>query len=104
MIVFKLTMPKSGSWNGKWSGEGKLYTLSKQNKQVPKKCWGKTYMYNWSDGWTVRVDAIWMPFHEAEKYTRKSEGFQGYDWMVDSIIKYNEIREPQINEQEVMVE
>ena len=36
MIVFTLNMPHRGSWNGRWSGEGKIYARIFHNNDVPK--------------------------------------------------------------------
>ena len=66
-IEFSLTMPSIGSWNGRWSGEGRNYlkykNLSKRemgflglggNKVFcEKKSWG----YRWDDGWGASVIA-----------------------------------------------
>ena len=30
MIIFELTMPNCGSWNGKWSGEERFYAKFKE--------------------------------------------------------------------------
>lgn len=91
MILFELTMPNCGSWNGKWSGEGRLYVKSRRNNQVPKEVVGKDYTYRWNDGWTAKVSVRKVDCREGQKIMRKSQGFCGYDWMIDSIIKYGEI-------------
>lgn len=92
MIIFTLTMPSCGSWNNKWSGEGKRYVNTRKNCQVPKDVIGKQFYHRWEDGWTACVDVQKLDCKEANKIMRKSAGFCGYDWMIDSIIKYGDIR------------
>lgn len=91
MIVFELTMPGVGSWNGKWSGAGKLYVRTRKEREVPKDYWNKCFFYRWDDGWEACVSTILMPAKEARKLEKKSNGFCGYDWMIESIIKYGGI-------------
>ena len=85
MIVFELTMPHCGSWNGKWSQEDRLHIRTKDERKVPKECWGKDYFYRWDDGWEACVSVIRMSANEARKLERKTDGFCGYDWMIRSI-------------------
>lgn len=92
MIVFTLTMPSVGSWNNRWSGEGKLYARIMKNSQVPKELIGKRFFHRWEDGWTACVSVEKVDCREAKKIQRKSDGFCGYDWMIKSIIKYGEIK------------
>ena len=92
MIVFRLSMPNVGSWNGRWSQEGQLFVKCRREYGVPKEYWNKSFLYDFGDGWTARVSVERMPAAEARKLERKSKGFCGYDWMVDSIIKNGEIR------------
>ena len=85
MIVFELTMPHCGSWNRKWSQEDKLHIRTKDERKVPKECWGKEYFYRWDDGWEACVSVTRMSANEARKLERKTDGFCGYDWMIRSI-------------------
>lgn len=99
MIVFKLTMPNRGSWNGKWSQENRLFVRCRTEAAVPKELWDRSFYYRWPDGWTACVSAERRPAKEAQKLQKKSAGFCGYDWMIASIIKYGEIRKPNENEE-----
>lgn len=92
MIVFELSMPSKGSWNGKWSQEGQLFVRTRRECDVPKELWGKSFFHRWDDGWTACVTLTQMSASEARKLERKSKGFCGYDWMIKSIIKYGDIR------------
>lgn len=102
MIIFELTMPNCGSWNGKWSGEERLYVKSRRNNQVPKNVIGKNFYYRWDDGWTACVSVRKVDCREEQKIMRKSSGFCGYDWMIDSIINYGKILTK--SEQEALIE
>ena len=92
ILSFELSMPGANSWNGKWSGEGKLfakvYNLGKSQKaeklanEILKH---KRFMYHWDDGWSAAVTVKKVNAVQARKIRSKSRGFCGYDWMVDSI-------------------
>ena len=45
MVVFELTMPGVGSWNGRWSGEGRYYAILKKDKEVPARVVGQEFRY-----------------------------------------------------------
>ena len=87
MIAFILTIPNVGSWNGRWSGENNLHAIVKSDRSVPKEVIGKYYWYDWDDGWSACVSVEKVDYREGNKLRKKSKGFCGYDWMVESIIK-----------------
>jgi hypothetical protein len=98
IICFELSMPSNNAWNGRWSGEGRCYARIK-NLGRTKKAEAKaakilaegSYYYNFGDGWAARVSVREVSASEAAKIRRKSQGFCGYDWMIDSIIRDGEI-------------
>lgn len=92
MVVFRLDMPNRNTWNGRWSGDGKVFAKSMRNRYVPKDIIGKSFYYHWDDGWTACVSVEKMDSKDANKLMKMSEGFRGYDWMIESIIRYGEIR------------
>ena len=92
MIAFELTMPNKGSWNGKWSQEGQLFVRCRDRRSVPKEYWNDSFFYRWEDGWTACVTTRQVTAAEARKLERKSKGFCGYDWMINSIIRHGDIR------------
>lgn len=94
MIVFELSMPNVGSWNGRWSGEGRCYARVMRDKSVPKELWNRSFYYNWGDGWGACVSVDKVDYKEAKRIKRISNGFLGYDWMIDGIIAHGEIRKP----------
>jgi hypothetical protein len=91
-FVFELSMPNCGSWNGKWTGANHYYAvtrkLSNKSRLVPRK---EYYRYNFGDGWAAKVTVREVSAKEATHARRKSQGFCGYEWMVDSILSYGEI-------------
>lgn len=91
MIVFELTMLNRNSWNGRWSGENDIHVIAVPERKVRKFLWDKDYYYSWSDGWTACVTCKRIPSAEARKLEKKSVGFCGYNWMVDSIIHFGSI-------------
>lgn len=99
LLKFTLTMPGRNSWNGRWSGEDKEYSVvrslgtSKHDMERAEKiAAGKSYGYNFGDGWYARVHVEIVTPAEARKARKKSAGFMGYDWMIGSILNHGEIR------------
>jgi len=94
ILSFTLSMPQSASWNGRWSGEGSFYAITKvfRSKEAIKnacKILQKGYYtYSWPDGWTARITVKEVDGKEKRKIDRKSQGFLGYDWMVNTIISH----------------
>lgn len=95
LISFTLGMPNVGSWNGKWSGEKDYYAQvrsvkpSEETEAILKQ---KRFYYSFGDGWCASVRAERTDSKEAAKIRRKSKGFCSYDWMIDSIIEFGDIR------------
>lgn len=91
-VEFQLTMPNVGSWNGKWSGEGRKYlAIRKLTAQEAAPIIGKAFHHRWSDGWTACVSVRAMKPRER---ARKSDGFCGYEWMIPNIIKHQSTLAP----------
>jgi len=91
-------MPNCGSWNGRWSGEGRPYARIRKfgrskatNEKAAKILAECSYYYNFGDGWGERVSVREVTAVEAAKIERSSAGFCGYDWMIESIIRDGEI-------------
>jgi len=89
-LIFTLSMPNVASWNGKWSGAGKHYAITrvfrgKKSEAKAKELIGSHY-YNFGDGWGASINA-----QELVGCAPKSDGFCGYDWMVESLINYGKI-------------
>jgi hypothetical protein len=88
-VEFTLTMPARGSWDGKWSGERKNFTLTRELDDAQAlKLNGRSWSYGWSDGWRASITARVISEGAVQK---PSDGFHGYDWMVASIISHDKI-------------
>jgi hypothetical protein len=88
-VEFRLTMPGKVSWDGKWSGDDRNFTLVRDvDAETADKLDGRSWSYGWSDGWRAEVSARVVSDAETQK---PSHGFHGYDWMVVSILRYGKI-------------
>lgn len=96
-LVFTLSMPGRASWNGRWSGEDRIYAITKNfttkkgKEKAAKILADGYYSYRWSDGWAAGISVKEVTSQEARKIRKKSQGFCGYDWMVDSIMAHGAI-------------
>lgn len=93
VIWFVLNMQNTPTWNGRWSGEGRLYA---RKMYVPKAKAEQllkegSFWWSWSDGWSCSVDVVKPSPAEARRMAKNSKGFMGYDWMVNSIVLYGRI-------------
>lgn len=87
-IEFRLSMPGVGSWNGRWSGDGRKYVIVRTVRRADLPKLGdlpRSWRYSWDDGWAASVSARVMTKGERKP---KSDGFCGYDWMVNNIIRW----------------
>lgn len=100
LLQFTLSMPNKGSWNGRWTGEDRLYAKvisfrSKEKLQTAKEILGiGNFYYNFGDGWSAKINVQPITTKEAVKVRRNTKGFCGYDWMIDSIINNRKIMKP----------
>jgi len=88
ILAFELSMPNNNSWNGNWSGEGKLYVRVEKfnSKKAAQAILDKGYFsYDFGDGWRAGISVNEVNASEAAKLRRQSKGFCGYDWMIQSI-------------------
>jgi hypothetical protein len=98
MLAFTLKMPERPSWDGHWSGEGKNFVRvrtieprSKRARTQAMKLVGE-HSFHWPDGWRALVEVKVVTFEQARALRRESDGFSGYDWMIDSLLTFGEIR------------
>ena len=93
-LAFTLSMPGCPSWNGKWSGEGRKYSIirsfigKESIKTAIRILEHGQYYYCWDDGLRAAIDVHEVNSSQARKLRLQSAGFCGYDWMVETIIKY----------------
>lgn len=94
LLSFSLSMPNCGSWNGKWSGDGNPYVIIKTFRSNDEIANAESmvakglYHYSWDDGWVAVITVKEVTSYEAQVLRRQSKGFHGYEWMVDTIIRY----------------
>ena len=90
-------MTSCPSWNGKWSGEGRKYVIVKTftgvkgGAQAQKIIAEKSYWYSWDDGWCASIRVQEVDGKMAAKLRKESDGFSGYEWMVESILRHGVI-------------
>jgi len=94
ILAFVLSMPSKGSWDGKWSSEGRYFAkaLSVSKKEADKILEQSSYRYNFGDGWTACVSVEVVTPSQKRTIQKKSSGFCGYEWMISSIIDHGDIR------------
>jgi hypothetical protein len=90
LVCFSLTMPSAPSWNGKWSGEDRLWAVIRSLRDIPAELIG-SHTYRWSDGWCACVRVREVSKSDAAQIRKKSAGFCGYEWMIDSLLRYGKI-------------
>lgn len=96
-LCFTLTMPNRGSWNGRWSGENDYYAVTRvlprkgAGRDAALQLVGRSFHYSWSDGWGANVSVRLIDGREASVVRKRSKGFCGYEWMVDSLLKRGRI-------------
>lgn len=81
-VIFELSMPSNNSWNGKWSGEGAVYTVAKTMTNAKFDELKPRYTYSFGDGWIAAVS-----IREAKPREKATNRFCGYEWMIDSIVR-----------------
>lgn len=96
ILAFELSMPGRNSWNGGWSGEKKRYIIvksfrgKKQEEKAAKILARGYYTYCWEDGWRAGISVTQVDAKQAASLRRVSDGFCGYNWMVQTILDYGE--------------
>lgn len=94
-ILFTFTMPRFNTWNNRWTGEGRKYTRScrgfRYGKKIYKKLKEGNFQYDFGDGWVANVNVKFVTKSEAKEADMKSEGFCGYEWMIDQLKETGDI-------------
>lgn len=97
IFAFKLTMPNTASWDGRWSGESDLHvkfrTLTDKQIEESGIIEGDHY-YDFGDGWGANVNVSVVSSKTKQDLIKISRGFAGYEWMIGSIIKHGAIISP----------
>lgn len=86
LLRFEITMPNNNAWDGKDRGnKGSHFAFRNVDKKTADRLDGKNFYYNFGDGWGCNI--------KVTKNKRcNTNGFRGYEWMIDSIIEHNEIK------------
>ncbi len=96
ILCFELTMPSNNSWNGKWTGDVKRHYefrhFGKYHNQKISSLSGQSFRYDFGDGWAASIHVDAVDGVEKRKRQRLNDGFCGYSWMVDEIMKYGRIK------------
>ena len=96
LIAFELTMPKVSSWNNKWSdADNSHYIFRYCNKKTKDELLQgeshRNFSYDFGDGWVANVEMFPINLDDRVAIEVVNKGFNGYDWMVDSILKNGNI-------------
>ena len=68
MLLFALSIPNIGSWNGQWTGSDKVYTRTrKPSIKIQNDLDGKDFFYRWNDGWTAKISCKKVSATNAKK-------------------------------------
>ena len=81
-IIFKLSLPGTG-------GNGNFFRVVRISDKAAKDLSGKSWCYRFNDGPRMFISAEIVPYMER---LPKSDGFCGYEWAVNSILKHGDIR------------
>lgn len=99
ILAFLLSMPGNNAWNGRWSGDGRCYAVlksftGKRADRLKDTLADRSFGYNFGDGWFARVEVKAVDSTEARRLRKASQGFCGYEWMIDSILADGKIYGP----------
>ena len=83
VLLFEYGHSKINTWNGHWTGEGKVFA-----KEV-----FLTFTHDFGDGWVAKITMTVGAKKDFEEIMKRSEGFLGYEWIIDSILKHGKIVE-----------
>lgn len=96
ILCFELTMPSNNSWNGKWTGDVKKHYEFRHFAQLEnpgiKSLSGQNFRYDFGDGWAASIHVDIVDGTEERKRQKVNDGFCGYGWMVDEIVKDGRIK------------
>ena len=95
IVAFTLSMPNNNAWDGRWSGDGECHAIVKTftgKREIARveALFGNHY-YNFGDGWGANVNVREVASRQAAKLRKASVGFNGYEWMIDSLLEFGKI-------------
>ena len=89
--TFSLEMDKINSWDGNWSGQNSLHVVLRAGLDRYRMLREGVYYYQFDDGWRAKIEVRFTTFEDAYDLYKKSTGFCGLEWMVDSICNLGKI-------------
>lgn len=101
-VLFEYHPANIGSWDGKWSGSGKVFaklkSISKEQKEKLEQMGfsiqkgdSHSFHYDFWDGWSCNVIMKVGTKKEFQSIMKQSQGFLGYDWMIKDILECGRI-------------
>lgn len=104
VLLFEYGHSRIGSWDGKWSGEGSVFAkevlLTKERKQHLeslgidcKKGVKHKFSHDFGDGWVAEINMTVGNKKDFKEIMKASQGFMGYEWLIDSILKYGKVKQ-----------
>lgn len=96
-LLFSLYMPNPPTYNSKWLLEEEDHTVARsftdsEFAKLPDNILGVHFFY-WDDGWIAQIFVRQVDLREKRNRLKKSSGFCGYEWMVESLIERGKIIE-----------
>ena len=92
-LAFRLTMlchaPLRSSWQDKNFVACRQFMEQLRTRTIAV---NGPYTYRFSDGYTAHISAFVINEAQRNRLLNESDGFGGYEWMIDSIIKHGEIK------------
>lgn len=86
-LQFELTMPNQNTSYPTESDYTGYYIWRNVPKDQAERIVGKSFYYNFGDGWGASVIVT-----QDSRNRKKTKGFRNYDWMVDELVEYGEIK------------
>lgn len=102
VLLFEYGHSKINTWNGRWAGEDNVFAkevfLSTSKRERLKELGfdlrrgaKKTFTHDFGDGWVAKITMTVGAKKDFEEIMKHSEGFMGYEWIIDSILKHGKI-------------
>jgi len=87
-ILFELSLPNNSSVRDIYARTVKGIARGKNKYPNLEE---KGYYYKFSNGYGAHINVRYVQKNEAKDKMKKSKGFCGYDWMIDSILTKGKI-------------
>lgn len=102
VLLFEYGHSKINTWNGRWAGEDKIFakevflSTSKRERLSElgfdlRRGAKKSFTHDFGDGWVAEITMTVGAKKDFKEVMKHSEGFMGYEWIIDSILKHGKI-------------